>query len=437
MANTMVALQNITVGSGGASTVTFSSIPQTYTDLVVKYSARSTAIYAAVDVYINFNDVALGPQYRGNLVYGTGTSAGAASSTSSTWAGFISAGGSTASTFGNNEITIPSYASSTYKSVMVDGVSENNATEAYQEIVSNSWLNTSAINSLTLTPAYNSFAQHSTFTLYGVYNSASEASPDVPTIGTATDAGTGGAVNVAFTPGTNTGAVYTAISSPGSITSSNNYSPILVSGLTDGTSYTFQVKAANPNGTSIYSSASNSATPVMPNNYESIASFVADGSTTVYTFSSIPQTYKHLQLRLNTRGTSSNLYNSWFTMYVNGVSSGTSYSNADLYGTGSTVPNLPNTINQAAVAPFFNNGPDSDTNAYTPSIIDWYNYSNTNINKTWRVANGATTGAATTRLGSIFSGGGFYNTSAITSVTISFNFGATSGSILSLYGIKG
>jgi hypothetical protein len=436
MANTMIALQSLTVGSGGLSSVSFTSIPQIYTDLVVKISARgsnSGQIYEYANV--QFNGVSTG--YSGKNIQGSGSTASANNYTSNIYV-MLNGSTSTSSSFGNGEFTIANYASSNSKSISIDSVMENNATASYSELTTSNLSSSSAITSISLTPLLGtSWSQHSTFTLYGIYNSAAETVPDTPTIGTATDAGIGGAVNVAFTPGANTGAVYTAISSPGSITGSNNYSPILVSGLTDGASYTFQVKAANPNGTSIYSSASNSATPVMPNNYESIASFVADGSTTVYTFSSIPQTYKHLQLRLNTRGTSSNVYNSWFTMYVNGVSSGTSYSNADLYGTGSTVPNLPNTINQAAVAPFFNNGPDSDTNAYTPSIIDWYNYSNTNINKTWRVANGATTGAATTRLGSIFSGGGFYNTSAITSVTISFNFGATSGSILSLYGIKG
>ena len=68
-------------------------------------------------------------------------------------------------------------------------------------------------------------------------------SPGAPTIGTATDAATGGAVSVAFTAPSCTGSAtitgYTAISTPGCITGTGASSPVTVSGLTNGTSYTF------------------------------------------------------------------------------------------------------------------------------------------------------------------------------------------------------
>jgi hypothetical protein len=87
--------------------------------------------------------------------------------------------------------------------------------------------------------------------------------PGAPTIGTAT-AGNASAT-VAFTPpGSNGGSAitgYTATSTPGSITGTGTSSPITVSGLTNGTAYTFTVHATNSVGNSAESSASNSVTP--------------------------------------------------------------------------------------------------------------------------------------------------------------------------------
>jgi hypothetical protein len=97
--------------------------------------------------------------------------------------------------------------------------------------------------------------------------------PSVPTIGTATDGGTGTTVSVAFTAGGIAGSNYTALSTPGSITATGTSSPITVSGLTSGTAYTFQVRATNNVGNSAYSAASNSVTPVVP--------FVATGGSTI------------------------------------------------------------------------------------------------------------------------------------------------------------
>ena len=90
-------------------------------------------------------------------------------------------------------------------------------------------------------------------------------SPGAPTIGTATDAAAGGKVNITFTAPTDTGSAsittYTATSTPGSITGTSATSPIQVSGLTNGTSYTFKVTATNGAGTGPSSASSNSATP--------------------------------------------------------------------------------------------------------------------------------------------------------------------------------
>lgn len=95
--------------------------------------------------------------------------------------------------------------------------------------------------------------------------------PSIPTIGTATNVGDGTSVTVSFTPGGIPGSSYTVLSTPGSITATGTSSPITVTGLTAGVSYTFQVKAVNATGESAYSASSNAVTPVAP--------FVATGGT--------------------------------------------------------------------------------------------------------------------------------------------------------------
>jgi Fibronectin type III domain len=93
--------------------------------------------------------------------------------------------------------------------------------------------------------------------------------PPAPTIGTAS-AVSSGTVHVTYTPildGGNTITSYTAISSPGSITSTDTTGSgtITVTGLTDGTTYTFQVYATNVIGNGPNSSSSNSVTNVIGN----------------------------------------------------------------------------------------------------------------------------------------------------------------------------
>lgn len=86
--------------------------------------------------------------------------------------------------------------------------------------------------------------------------------PSAATIGTAVAGNT--SASVAFTPGSTGGATvtYTATSSPGGFTGAGSASPVTVSGLSNGTGYTFTVVASNINGSSSASSASNSVTPV-------------------------------------------------------------------------------------------------------------------------------------------------------------------------------
>jgi hypothetical protein len=150
-----------------ASTVTFSSIPQGYTDLKVVISARTDRSAAGSDwTKISFNGVTTNLSMR--ALYGGGSTAGSYTDTliySST-----NSNSQTATTFGSTEFYIPNYTGSTNKSVSADGVSETNATTNNDmTLVAGLWSNSAAITSITLAPYTGpNFLANSTFTLYGI-----------------------------------------------------------------------------------------------------------------------------------------------------------------------------------------------------------------------------------------------------------------------------
>ena len=166
--NTFTLISSVTVGSGGASSIDFTSIPSTYTDLLLKVSARNNTSGAATDqLWISFNGST--SSFSNKILYGTGS---AASSTSiARYVGALDNPDYTASTFNNAEIYIPNYAGSNYKSVSADGVNENNATGVITALAATLWSNTAAINQVTLTANGGSFVQYSTAYLYGIKNS--------------------------------------------------------------------------------------------------------------------------------------------------------------------------------------------------------------------------------------------------------------------------
>jgi hypothetical protein len=162
----------ITVGAGGASSMDFTSIPSTYTDLIVKVSARSSGAVIYNYCKIRFNGDT-GNNYNMRILYGDNGTAGSAATTSgSALNGGLSAGASaTASTFSNSEWYIPNYAGSTQKSVSIDASSENNSTNGSNGyLTAGLWTGTAAITSISLFPDSGNFVQYSTAYLYGVSN---------------------------------------------------------------------------------------------------------------------------------------------------------------------------------------------------------------------------------------------------------------------------
>lgn len=157
----------VTVGSGGAASIDFTSIPNTYTDLVIKFSGRNSD--AGQDqVWITLNSLTTG--FSNKVLYGNGSGSGQSSSISR-YVANITTSGYTANTFSNAEIYISNYAGSTNKSISSDIVNENNATTAYAVLSATLWSNTAAITSISLTPqTAGTFVQHTTAYLYGVSN---------------------------------------------------------------------------------------------------------------------------------------------------------------------------------------------------------------------------------------------------------------------------
>jgi len=175
MANTYVAINTVTVGSGGSSSVAFTSIPSTYTDLLLKVSLKTNRTTDYVDDFrLTFNGSSTGYSFKGFANYN-----GTVRSDQNASPSYIYANAATAShasqtlnTFCNSEIYIPNYASSNHKSVSTDSTTEQNGTQVWQNLQAALWANTDAITSITLVPDVGTlFAQYSTATLYGIKSS--------------------------------------------------------------------------------------------------------------------------------------------------------------------------------------------------------------------------------------------------------------------------
>jgi hypothetical protein len=164
MAFTYSKLAEVSVGSGGAATIDFNSIPQNYTDLVLVTSTRSSL--DTVNANLRFNQSTNNRTNR--MLYGTGSAAASEPGTTIYAYGNVNASARTANTFASATYYIPNYASSNSKSLSIDSAEENNGTLAFASMVASLWSNPSAISQITLTPDIGNFVQYSTATLYGV-----------------------------------------------------------------------------------------------------------------------------------------------------------------------------------------------------------------------------------------------------------------------------
>ena len=177
--------------------------------------------------------------------------------------------------------------------------------------------------------------------------------------------------------------------------------------------------------------------------YDSIATVTPSGSSGTVTFSSIPQTYTHLQLRIIARGTGTGGYYTSVPITLNGDTTTGNYYNHTLGGNGAStvVPsgsgyatnsliNIPNSANTASV--------------FAAGIIDILDYTSTTKNKTLRSLTGADLNNTS---GFPYSGAIFLSSmlwsktpEAITSITFTadstYSVNFATGSSFALYGVK-
>ena len=165
MANTYTLIASNTVGSGGSALVTFSSIPSTYTDLMLRHSSRTDTTDARIKIglnaNINFSWTSL-YNFDGSLISQTGSYG---------YGGVASTSDFTASTFGNIDIYIPKYGATVAHSFSVDSVNETNSSSIDQIFLAGLRNNTDPITTIDVFPFTGNFVQYSTFYLYGIKNS--------------------------------------------------------------------------------------------------------------------------------------------------------------------------------------------------------------------------------------------------------------------------
>jgi hypothetical protein len=175
MASSRILISSQTLSSSAAS-VTFSSIPATYTDLVLKLSTRlsDAGATATIDMQLNSDT---STNYSLTFLRGSGSAAASGRTTSVTVInlGQSDGNGATANTFNNGEIYIPSYTASQNKPISSFAVQENNTSAAYIENRAALWRNTAAVTSILLQPtdvgSGVNFVSGSSFYLYGIKNS--------------------------------------------------------------------------------------------------------------------------------------------------------------------------------------------------------------------------------------------------------------------------
>jgi hypothetical protein len=173
MSNTYTKIASVTVGSLGATSIDFTSIPSTYTDLQIVTSLRDSTVSTGKDYKIEFNGVTTSYSYK--RIYADST-AGYSDTASTGQSLTIDSASATANTFANSIIYVPNYAGSNNKSWSADSATENNAStanSAFLNLYAGLWSNTAAITSISIKPVSGTptIQQYSTAVLYGIKNS--------------------------------------------------------------------------------------------------------------------------------------------------------------------------------------------------------------------------------------------------------------------------
>ena len=171
MATTYVKIAAVNLTSGSASSMDFTSIPSTYTDLNLLITARGTSGGEdSITMKINGLTTSI---YSQRAAEGNGAAASSFNQSgvnTAVRAGIMDGSTDTSNSFSSTSIYLPNYASAYNKSVSIDSAPETNGTTAYMNLIAYQVATTGAITSISLYPNTGSFAQHSSATLYGISN---------------------------------------------------------------------------------------------------------------------------------------------------------------------------------------------------------------------------------------------------------------------------
>ncbi len=184
---TMTKLATTTLSTSAAS-VTFSNIPQTYTDLKISVSGRTTSgvgdsselgtmSFSFGSTSYTWTERLLGA--NGTAAYST-TNSGVATSHPIYW---LNGSGSTANTFASVNVDIPNYTLNNAKSIIYEAAPEYNNTTLRLMLGGVSTTKTDPVTEIILTAGNTAFAQHSTFTLYGIKNARQTAGNSIKATG--------------------------------------------------------------------------------------------------------------------------------------------------------------------------------------------------------------------------------------------------------------
>ena len=166
-------IQRTTVGSGGSSSITFSSIPSTYTHLQIRGIGRTNRSANGDYALVKLNNDSSTSNYTTHYLQGNGSTVAAGGYVQS-FAGYLwsrwGAASDASNIFGAGILDILDYANTNkYKTGRDTGGLETNTANSQINLESSIWLSTSAVTSITITPgAGTSWNQYSTFALYGV-----------------------------------------------------------------------------------------------------------------------------------------------------------------------------------------------------------------------------------------------------------------------------
>jgi len=173
MANTYTLIASNTLSSSAASVI-FSAIPNTYTDLVLKMSVKTSSTSATGDLYVQINSAT--STYSYTRIYGAGGGGYGSDRSAGDFPALYSSnvnGNSSVVTnvFANVEFYIPSYAGNKNKVASQFSAQERNDSLAYIESYAHSTDITAAISSLKIEGNGTNLVSGSSFFLYGIKNS--------------------------------------------------------------------------------------------------------------------------------------------------------------------------------------------------------------------------------------------------------------------------